>query len=278
MSTPKVTGIGSQAKQKAFIERHEKFFATLHHILDAENAAFDRTLTATGILDPVIFYLGIRSVQDFNAITLLCANGDALPASALIRGMYERVVTAAYLEKNPTEVEAFAEYDYVQRYKVAKIITDAMKVTDEQKEQFAQLQKDYESVKPKFMVTDCEKCKTKTVGPSWTKLSFVAMAAKVPPLDALIVPAYYVPLSQAHSTLKSISSLLHGVKGELEFKKDYSAEADETFHLAYLLLMHVFKIQATHFKIAEIEKATNVVLGDYIDIHGKNDSGESGDV
>ena len=42
--------------------------------------------------------------------------------------------------------------------------------------------------------------------------------------------------------------------------------------------MHVFKIQATHFKIGAIEKATEIVIGDHIEIYGKKDSVDAGDV
>jgi hypothetical protein len=267
MSTHRVTGIGKQDQQDAFLARHAEFFARIEHLLAVENAAFDRTLQASGFTNPVIFYLGIRSVQDFNAIALLAANGDALPALALVRGMYERVVTAAYLHEHPAEAEAFAEYDYVQRYKVARRIKEAVPLTTAQAEQFDELRTEYERVRERFLVTDCAKCKTTSVGPSWSKLSFVAMAGQVPPLDALLVPAYYDPLAQAHSTLHSITSVLSAANGDLEFRKDYTAQADETFHLAYLLLMHVFKIQAQHFQLADLDTALERAITDYVALY-----------
>jgi Family of unknown function (DUF5677) len=267
MEQPAVVGIGSKENHDSFLKRHAKFFSQLTTLTEGENVVFARTLSSSDILSPIIFYLGIRSVHDFNAIVLLAAHGQALPANALVRGMYERVATAAYLRQNPEEAPAFANYDYVQRFKAARVLRDTVGLTPDEEQGFQQLQKEYENVKPDFMVTDCKKCGTKTLGPGWSKLDFVNMTKKVPPLDHLLAGAYYLPLLQAHSTLKSISSMLHRVEGELVFKTDYTALCDAVFKLAYLLLMHVFKIQALHFHSPEIEKAAESVINDYVGIY-----------
>ncbi len=267
MQESTVVAVGSKLTHDAFLKRHVKFFTQIDNLTAAEDVVFGRTLNAAGLLDPVVFYLGIRSVQDFNAILLLVAHGHALPANAMVRGMYERVVTAAYLRENPDEVAAFANFDYVQRFKAATAIKQTIGLEPDEEAGFEELKKNYESVKPDFMVTDCKKCGTKTLGPSWSKVNFVDMAKKVPPLSDLIVGAYYLPLLQAHSTLKSITSMLHQTDGELAFKTDYTEQCDEIVRLAYLLLMHVFTIQAEHFKTAELEKAVESVIGDYLDVY-----------
>ena len=48
--------------------------------MTAINTAFDRSTTTGGALDPVIFHLGIRITDDFEAIVVTAANDLALPA------------------------------------------------------------------------------------------------------------------------------------------------------------------------------------------------------
>src|SRR5262245_8609795 len=120
--------IGRKDKHDAFVERHREFFARYPSLIAAETAAFDRTLAATGNLDPIIFYLGIRCADDFVAITLLAAHGLGLAATALVRGMYERVVTAVYLHHHPDEVQEFADFDIVQTHRLISSITKTMGV------------------------------------------------------------------------------------------------------------------------------------------------------
>lgn len=259
----KVATIGSKEKHDAFLKRHEKFFDHFQSILDFEKVAFDRSVSNAKFADPIIFYLGIRILGDFMAIMLLAAYGHGLSALALLRGMYERVVTAAYLRDYPDEAELFADYDFVQRYKTAQQIKETIGVDPEGDAAFSELQNEYEQVKNKYEVPLCKQCGTTRVNHTWNKLDIVAMAHQSPPLQDLVVPAYYVPLGQAHATLKSISAYLKEENGRFVFQVDHSDQADQAFRAAHLLLMHSFQIQAQHFKIPEIEKAFDQAMADY---------------
>ncbi|SRR5260221_6564642 len=259
--------IGSEDKHDAFLARHEQFFSRVDNLMTAENAAFDRNLSAKGMLDPTVFYLGIRAVEDFNAIVLLAANGQAHCANALVRGMFERVVTAAYQSDHPEEVQDFVDFDHVQKFRAAQAIDQSIGLNETEKVNLRQLRERYEEVKSRFLVDECKKCKTTRVGPSWSKLNFVAMTKKALPLDQLVAFGYYIPLSQAHSTWESINSLLRSEDSDLIFRKDYSKECDIIFRLTHLLLLHVFRTQAKHFKIPAIEKAAAVLNSDYIAIY-----------
>ena len=57
--------VGYIEKQTAFAQRHGAFFERRANLMRAINMAFDRTLEAVGNLDPLIFYLGMRAVDDF---------------------------------------------------------------------------------------------------------------------------------------------------------------------------------------------------------------------
>ena len=263
---PRVIGIGSREKEQAFIARHRRFFQRLSSLLHAEGVVFNRTIKATDQADPIIFYMGIRTADDFMAVMQLAAFGFGLSAMALVRGMYERVVTAAFLAAHPQEATRFAEFDFVQRFKTAQQVKNTMGVFPEEQAAMDELVREYQRVKPQFEVPLCKKCGTTRTSVGWHRLDVVAMAHQVPPLSDIVVPAYYLPLGQAHATMRSISAYVKDVGGKLVFQRDQSAAADEMFKLAHLLLMHAFKIQAEHFKGRKLKKAVNQVIADYLAI------------
>jgi hypothetical protein len=259
----KVIGIGSRQAETAFMERHPAFFERLDSLLAAEDAAFNRTVTSRGTADPIIFYLGIRIADDFTAIMNLSARGFGVAAIALLRGMFERVVTATHLVEHPDEADRFAEYDLVQRYKAAQHVKQTIGVSPENDEAMAELQQEYERVRANYEIPDCKKCETTKPMVGWNRLDTVAMAYQYEATKTLLVPAYYVPLGQSHATLKSISTYLKEEDGKFVFNRDQTQQADAMFRLAHLLLMHTFHLQVKHFADATIEAAVDKAMADY---------------
>ncbi|HKO55708.1 MAG TPA: DUF5677 domain-containing protein [Thermoanaerobaculia bacterium] len=125
------TGVGFIQKQTAFATRHRTFFEKFPRLNAAINAAFDRTIEASGPLDPAIFYLGFRTVDDFEAMVVLCANDLAFPAQGIVRSMYERIVTAAHLHANPDDAQAFADFEVVERRRAAQQLRETVGIPDE---------------------------------------------------------------------------------------------------------------------------------------------------
>jgi hypothetical protein len=56
--------------------------------------------------DLVIFYLGRMATDDLGEILILSGNGRGFGAYKIVRGMYERIVTSMYMEKNPQPYRA----------------------------------------------------------------------------------------------------------------------------------------------------------------------------
>jgi hypothetical protein len=268
-----MTAVGYFKKQSAFVARHKLFFERFPRLMAAINSAFDRTITASGSLDPVIFYLGSRTVDDFEAILVLAANDIALPAQALVRGMYERVVTAAHLHENPSEVVDFTEFDYVQRRRAASAIRDTIGIPPERDSSMEDLEREYQRVKARFEIS-CDECGKKRVGPNWSKLDFVTIAKRQEPLSKLIVPAYYLPLQQVHSTLRSATACLDVEGGQPMLRKQYMDVSDETFRLAYVLVLHALRVQLEHFQWPELDEAIDIALNDHLENYGAGDSDE----
>lgn len=265
-------GIGYITKQTAFAARHELFFARFPNLMSVINLAFDRTITATGALDPIIFYLGIRIIDDFEAIVVTAAN-----AQALLRGMYERLVTVAHLHDNPNDVTDFAEFDYVQRRRLAVAIRDTLGVSPEHQSAMDEMEGEYQRVKSRYEVA-CEKCGKKRVGPSWSKLDFVTQAKRQEQLAPFLVHAYYLPLLQTHSTLRSASSLIEIKNGESVFRTDHTHLADEVFRLAYVLVLNSLRLQFEHFQDSKLEKAIQIAVQDHLEIYPDEDAPSTGGV
>jgi hypothetical protein len=262
--------IDDNPKVAEFRRRHERFFEAWPRLLATINTAYDRRLKANGTQDPVIFYLGIRMVDDFDAILLLAGNGLALAAQSLLRGMYERLVTAAHLHEHPDEAMTFAEFDIVQRRRAAIAIRDTIGLTPERELKLDELEKEYQRVKDNYIMK-CRKCGDPRGGTSWSKLDLVTMAKKQPELSPLLYVGYYLPLLQAHSTLKSISMLLEEEDGALQFRKDYTELSDEIFRLAYLMLLHSLEVQSAHFGEPILEEKLGLALDDYMKIYPPKD-------
>src|ERR1700683_336136 len=95
---------------EAFEKRNAKFiehFPTLKRALDT---AFIREFTTRTPADRAIHFLGRLCIEDFMELLCLAGNGYGIGAMKLLRGLYERVVTAAYLAKNPDEAELFLDF------------------------------------------------------------------------------------------------------------------------------------------------------------------------
>ncbi len=262
--------VGDTEKQDRFVERNRAFYERYPNLLRAINDAFQRTFESDQIVDPIIFYLGNRTVIDFDAIFILAANDMALPAQSLVRGMYERVVTAGHLAQNPTEAQAFAEFDYVQRRRAAMVLKELGDVPIDQEENLESLEENYQKVKDQFLVS-CE-CGKSRVGPSWSKLDFVSMAKRQESvIRDLLVHAYYLPLQQAHSTLKSASALLQITNDEKTYRTTYEQLSDETVRLVHILLLHALRIQLEHFQLPELDASLDVAMADHLHIFGKSE-------
>ena len=257
--------LGSAPKHDAFVARHAQFFERLGSLHDAENAAFNRTLHDPSELDRVIFYFGIRICQDFAALTLLAAHDFGLAATALLRGMYERIVTAAHLRAHPQEVEAFLDYDAVQARKALNRLREAYTFNEDDEVAFDAIEERYQQVKERFATTECPHCRRSPM-PNWTTTDFVTMARSLDPLGAIIASAYDVPLAQAHATARSINSLLKIENGDVVYRTDFADEADNAFHLGHMITMHALQLQVDHFEDSRIEEAVDKAAEDYVAI------------
>ena len=68
--------------------------------------------------DRLVFGLGRIIADDFGELVTLVGNGRGIGAHKILRGMYERLVTATFIAKNPSESRPFVEDDAIKRWKL----------------------------------------------------------------------------------------------------------------------------------------------------------------
>lgn len=262
----------NEAEWKDFSDRNQKFLRLFPNLLKAMDIAFVRNQTGPNI-DVVILTLGRLCLEEFMEILLLSGHGYGIAAIRSIRGMYERAVTAEYLHKNPGEVNAFLNYHHIAGYKMLKQIQATMGTDVLSPEQTKRVEESYQEYKAQFMVSDCKKCGTFRVNHNWSKLDFVAMASKTS-LGPLIVPDYYLPTRQIHSTIGAVFSRLEvDGAGGLVFKEAAQrGEADDALMAAHGLILSVIELQKNHFKIEALEAPLQTCLADYSTIWKKSPS------
>lgn len=200
---------GYPEEWKSFAMRHQQFTRRFVNIDKALHTAFQRIHQTTGPTERTIYFLGRLGVEEFAEVLLLCGNGYGIGAQKLIRRMYERAVTARYLFTHPEETDNYLAFHRVTDYKLMGAIQSSMSPDVFSPEMAQKVKAEYEAVKERFMVTDCKTCETKRLNYTWSKTDIVSMAYQDKILWPLVVPAYYLPMREFHSTMGAIFSRLN---------------------------------------------------------------------
>lgn len=256
-----------------FENRRTTFLERFSVLKEAVNRAYVRTFQSAEPVDMVVFYTGRLCAEEFLEIVLLCTNGYGFGAMKLLRGMYERVVTARYLHLNPEHTEAYLDFDVVSRGKYAHAVreTFADQLSRDQIEQFAAVEQEATTLRDRFKIPLCEKCGTTRVNHTWSRLDVVSMArAAGGKLAEWVVPCYYEPLNHAHSTMRALVLRLEG-SDEDGWSFDTRPQrdvADRVLMLGHFLVLHSLDLQREHFKLDELERAVENASVAYKEIWG----------
>jgi hypothetical protein len=272
VETPILYGYPEEWNSFAF--RHQQFTRRFANIEKAIDLAFLKTYQTTGPTERTIYFLGRLGVEEFMEVLLFCGNGYGIGAQKLIRGMYERAVTARYLFKHPEETDNYLDWYHVTNYKmfVATQSGKGSKVFSFKPEQIDTIKADFEAVKKQFMVPACqEKCDTckdaRRLNHSWSKTDIVSMAREDENLEPLLVPAYYLPMREFHSTMGAIFSRLDpSATKEEGLIFDGAAQrdrADQAIITAYTLLLNILDLQRECFHLKEMEPVMQTCFEDF---------------
>jgi hypothetical protein len=254
---------GETRESEAFFDRNPKFIATFEKLVGLANKCFSQRPRPTNQVETVCFGLGYACRQDFVEVIFLAVNGYGGGSSKIIRGLYERAVTLAYIVNNPDKAERFIRYAAIQEH---RLLESALKVVTEKEfddlvgapNTAAEIRNRYKQVKNEFQIADCKTCGTTRVQPTWD-LDVAAMVHKLGgAFQGFYLPNYAIPNLAIHATLASADSPLR------EGTEEAHREADLQVLCGCHLLVLVMRSQNELFSLkleAEINACEQDVLG-----------------
>lgn len=259
---------GAREEWADFARRNRQFLERMPSLKAAMNAAFvDPGSVHATPADMMVFFLGRLCAEDFSEIILLSANGYGVGATKLLRGFYERVVTARYLRKHPDEAEAFMAWGVVSEGKRAREVLDVFgaNLAPEKAAKLKEVIETARAERPRFVVDDCKTCKTTKLNHTWSKLDFVSMAKSVDGLTGdYIFPCYLEPLRHAHATVGALEARVKEADNVFTFHPGPTrAEADNALMLAHMLMLNICDLFFEHFAPDGLEEPLKNAVIDY---------------
>lgn len=244
--------VGFPKEWDNFFKLHPGWAGSYKAIHSTLKKIFIRKFSPENAADKVVFFTGRLCVEDFNEIFLLCANGYGFGALKILRGLYERTVTAGYISKNPQEAELFLEYHFVHKGKMlnhAKTFFGDLKDQIDPKD-IEDTEKKYKLYKEKYREPLCKKCGTYRTQISWSKLDLLSMAKKAE-MDSLYFPGYFFPTLQTHATPSSLMSRMKvNDNGQASFNENSQPDwAGRALIAAHNILIRLMYIQNNHFNL-----------------------------
>ena len=250
-----IVEFGRAEQREDFINKHERFFErieTLHRALNTVSIKTNVILDNNEIVMDVLCSL---CVEDYNEILLLSGNGFGHGALKTLRGIFEKLVVARYLELHPDAVYDFLDFHAVKAHKLH---------LDDYLQRF-----DPDGAKlNRFKVARKEGAR-KRLQPSWTQTDFVSMAEEVG-LGEHVTNAYHFPLEFAHPSVTAVFSLLQEIDGQLTIIENGPQPdlAEIALMMAHYFLLDVLRLQIEHYK-REDEAVLQQCVDDYVYIWGQ---------
>jgi Family of unknown function (DUF5677) len=271
--------VGNAVEQQKFIKNNEAFLEEhpkLHALL---TKVFIRTLVIsraekqmeeigegvsrteserTAILDKemaqvVVFYLGRAAAADFGELLILAGNGLGIGAYKIVRGMYERVVTAAFIAANPAEARLFLSHSYIEREKLLNRVRIILPdVKDERTpEQVKEFDDACQEARAKLKSSSCSKCRQPITQEAWTRKNLDQMAEKsvAPGLANSYAYCYLIPTYYSHATAFGMESRIRETETGHTFEELSEKEARQAVLYGHGLILRLLKFQNSYFEL-----------------------------
>jgi hypothetical protein len=170
---------GDTEAYRAFHARYPNFEGAFDRLVVLTNKCFSRPLENRTALRDVCFSIGETCRDEFADIIFLGVNGHGTAAMKLIRGLYERAVTLAYIIKHPTKAKRYLHYTAINEHRLIqaarKVFSDADIEKGGQAGLVDRVIKNYDKYRPEFL-------RGKRVAPSWD-IPFAEQVEDVGDLD-----------------------------------------------------------------------------------------------
>lgn len=268
MSQEYVLRAGNPERWQEFAKSHHEFLLRMPKLVDLSNKTFNREWATGEPLDRIVFTFGVMCWEDFEEILLLGANGYGFGCLKILRGMYERLVTARYLHRNPGETERFLDFHYIADYKVARELFDAFGKDELRADALEEKKKLRDSVKDKFMractTKDCDK---QVPAFSWSNIDLVSMAKSDKGLAKFVGFGYYIPMTETHPSVRAMMArMAEGESGVTLAQRTEKATtwANNAVCVAHNLTIQNLFLQQEHFtELKEFEPLLEECLADF---------------
>jgi hypothetical protein len=150
---------------EAFSEANPKVISAIKKAFTHLTKRVQRVEDDQSDLKAVVSILLVGALNDADSILTLCAHNKVIGAHQLLRALFEKVLVAKYLNKNPTEVESFLDFDAIHWTKVMERINTTGLQMDP--ESAANLKARNDEARKKFRQDKCETCRRRPQL-SWT--------------------------------------------------------------------------------------------------------------
>ena len=156
--------IGQSDKAEAFFHRHPNFWNAFERLMTLSNKTFGRKCTYKNQAEAIMFSLGQTCREDCLEVAFMAIHGFSTGATKLLRGLYERAVTHAYIIRNPEKVMQFIHFGAIQEYRVmrgaleAGVSEDDFNKTMDAENSVEKITERRDKFKGEFKVQECGVC------------------------------------------------------------------------------------------------------------------------
>jgi hypothetical protein len=237
----------------AFLKRNSTFVSRFNRLLDLSNKCFGRAPRLKNRTEHICFGLGHTSREDFLEIVFLAANGYSNAALKLLRGLFERALTMAYIIKSPKKADRFMNFAAIQEHRGMTAALELVSEADFDKamgpdNSAGEMRKRFKAIKRQF---------SKTV--SWDQ-GIASMTKDLgKPYTTMYLQCYAIPNFSIHATLASAA--------RWEGNENSDTEADFVAFNAVWILIAVMDSQDKLFGLGlgpETESIWQELMDEYV--------------
>jgi hypothetical protein len=276
---------GDPVEQSAFAREYSAFLGEWYFLQEAiKKVMLDRTINpgikaeAAAVVDlpdddPRVlavedrykaniasFVLARTAIDDFSELLTLASNGWGIGALKTLRGMYERVVTSAYVVLEPQVSRALVDDTWVQSWRTWKRAVALVPSLAERvdKADIEALESKATEAQARKNESVCSRCKQLIAVHPWTKMTLDAMATKVDSLletlgkphsrlSDLYLKCYLEPTALEHATGTSVNNKIANVDGHWTYRMESARERQQALLYGHALMLLLLARQADHF-------------------------------
>jgi hypothetical protein len=255
--------IGFPEAQAAFEKEYGFFIDEIERVHSLANKLFrHEQIRLVKESDKYIFILAFAANEDFHELFVLAGNGLSVGALKILRGMYEKVITALYLANHPDKTADFAAFCAVDTYRITMRLPVDLRESFLSAARVREIEEDYREVEPRFTNP-----RTKKIRRSWTPLSLDQLAKEAKddldgvygPLHEAYAPAFVLPSCYIHASLTDLVGRVSSDDEVMHIVDHKTRSPRSTLFHAHLLLLRLFNRVNSHFKW-DLNSEVNAVL------------------